>query len=110
MTDKRTERSVEAITSGSDKLQQMLRAARIFEELDRQVQHRLPEHARDVIQVACVEGDCLVLAAASPAWSARARLLADELLIEANRHLPKPLTRTRVIVVPSMDGDQQTDP
>ncbi len=97
MHDK-SEKSLHQVVGGNRGLDKLLKAGRLFEELDRVVQPILPEQARGRIQVACIEEDCLVLAAASPAWASRARLLADTALAEANRHLPDPLKRTRVIV------------
>lgn len=101
MTKRAGERSVDAVAAGDSGLHQLLQAARFFDRLDEQIQPCLPEQMRGMIRIACVEGDCLVIAADSPAWASRARLLADELLNEANRHLDKPLARTRVTVVPS---------
>ncbi len=96
--EKKSERSLEQVAGDDRRLNALLKAGRLFEELDRAIQPALPESARGMIQVACIEGDCLVLAAASPAWASKARLVAQSLLAEANRHLPEPLKRTRVIV------------
>ncbi len=100
----RLEKSLDQVAGDDRRLNMLLKAGRLFEELDRAVQPALPESARGMIQVACIEDDCLVLAAASPAWASRARLLAETLLAEANRHLPDPLKRTRVIVAERLPG------
>ncbi len=100
--EKKSEKSLDDIAGNSQRLVNLLNAGRLFDELDRLVQPLLPEQARGQIQVACVEDDYLVLAAASPAWASRARLLADTLLNEVNRHLDQPLRRTRVIVAPKI--------
>ena len=96
--DEKSEKNLDQVAGADRRLNTLLKAGRLFEELDGAVQPTLPEQARGMIQVACVEEDCLVLAAASPAWASRARLLASTVLAEANRHLPEPLKRTRVIV------------
>lgn len=84
---------------GSDRgLSTLLRAGRMFDELDRRLQPKLPESARGRIQVACVDGDCLVLSAESSAWGTRARLFAPELLEAAREVWPKELRTWRVIV------------
>jgi hypothetical protein len=100
--EQKSEKSLDQVAGNSQRLVTLLKAGRLFDELDRQVQAVLPEQARGQIQVACVEDDCLVLAAASPAWASRARLLADRLLNEVNRQLDPPLRRTRVIVAPKI--------
>ncbi|QOC23204.1 DUF721 domain-containing protein [Wenzhouxiangella sp. AB-CW3] len=101
MEDK-PERNLEQVASADRRLQKLIEAGRLFDRLDRLVQPTLPEPARGHIRVACIEGRCLVLAAGSPAWASRARLLADSVLETVNRQLPEPLEQTRVIVVESM--------
>ena len=87
--------------AGKDRrLARLMRLANLFEQIDQKIQPLLPESARGHIRVSCLEDDCLVLAAESPAWASRARLLADPLLTEVNRHLPKPVKRIKVVVVP----------
>ena len=99
--EKKSEKNLGEIADSNQRLLSLLNAGRLFDALDRVVQPLLPEQARGQIQVACVEDDCLVLAASSPAWASRARLLADTLLNEVNRYLDQqPLKKTRVIVVP----------
>lgn len=102
MNRKVAERSLERIASEDLGLSRLLELARGFEALDARLQARLPESMRGHVRLACIEGECLVLAAASPAWASRARLTADELLAEANRHVDGRLARTRVIVVPQL--------
>ncbi len=96
--EEKSEKNLDQVAGADRRLNSLLKAGRLFEEIDRAVQPALPEQARGKIQVACIEDDCLVLAAASPAWASRARLVASTLLAEANRHLPEPLKGTRVIV------------
>lgn len=110
MGDKAAERSLEQITGRHRGLGRLLERARDFDRLDREIQAQLPDSMRGRIRVACIEDDCLVLAAAGPAWASRARLMADELLNETNRHLPKPLSRTRVVVVPTMTEADPSNP
>ncbi len=99
--EEKSEKNLDQVAGNSQRLVSLLNAGRLFDELDRLIQPLLPEQARGQIQVACVEDDCLVLAASSPAWASRARLLADTLLNEVNRYLDQqPLKKTRVIVVP----------
>lgn len=102
--EEKSEKSLEQVAGADRRLDTLLKAGRLFDALDQHIQPVLPEAARGRIQVACVEDDCLVLAAASPAWASRARLLAQTILNEANRHLPEALKRTRVIVVESLSG------
>jgi hypothetical protein len=92
------EKDLTSIVSGDQRLSALLRAGRMFDELDRRLQTELPESARGSIQVACVEGDCLVLAAESPAWATRARLFAPTLLEAARSIWPQELKIWRVIV------------
>jgi len=77
-----------------------MRTAGIFERLDKTLQPLLPPADRGHIRLACVEDETLVLAADSPAWATKARLSAAQLLAAANELWPKPLRRTRIIVVP----------
>jgi hypothetical protein len=101
--EKRAEKAIDQVSSGDKRLATLLRAGRIFDELDRRLQPELAENSRGHIQVACVDGDCLVLAATSPAWASRARLEAPGLLEVARKIWPEDLRRTRVIVAPPVD-------
>lgn len=96
-------RSVEQISGDSGALRGALRRAEAFTDLNRRLATSLPEAARGHVRVACIEADCLVIAADSPAWSSRARLLADGLLREAADLWPTPLNRCRIIVVPGSE-------
>lgn len=102
MSNKAAERSVEQITGRHRGLGRLMETAREFDRLDRKIQAQLPDSMRGRIRLACIEDDCLVLAAAGPAWASRARLMAGELLDVTNRQLDGQLKRTRVIVVPEL--------
>ena len=95
-------RRVGAIAGDRGGSARALRQARAYLALNTRLQARIPENARSRIAIACVEGDCLVIAAASPASASQARLLADSLLEAARDHWPDSLTRTRIIVVPGL--------
>jgi hypothetical protein len=97
---RRAERDIEQISEADGGLGRLLATARALERLDAHLQSTLPARLRGQVRLACIEGKTLVLAASSPAWASRARLLADDMLREANRQLDEPLTSTRVIVVP----------
>lgn len=93
-------RSVSEISGADAGLSRLLRRAQAYAALNRRLQAEMPEAARERIRVACVEGDCLVLAASSPAWASRARVLAEGLRASAEELWPTPVRRTRVIVMP----------
>lgn len=97
-------RDVGDIAADSPGLAGALRAARAYRELNRRLAPGLPESARDAVRVACVEGDCLVIAAASPTWASRARMLAPELLEQAAALWPQALNEWRVVVAPGMEA------
>jgi hypothetical protein len=96
--EKPAEKKPGQIASGDRGLAALLRMGRVYDELDRRLQPSLPEGSRGHIRVACVEGDCLVLAAESSAWASRARLEAETLLQAARTCWPDNLRRTRIIV------------
>jgi len=98
----RKERAVEEVTDSHGGLQRLLQTARALDRLDADLRQVLPGSMREHIGLACIEGETLILAATSPAWASRARLMADDLLREANRRLDQRLTGTRVIVVPQL--------
>lgn len=103
MVDKRRhEREISAVSEGHDGLGRLLATARALERLDASLRQVLPGSMREHIGLACIEGKTLVLAATSPAWASRARLMAEDLLKEANRQLDERLEETRVIVVPQL--------
>jgi len=83
-------------------LGQALRRAEAYVALNARLIELIPERARDEIMVACIDGDCLVIAAASSARATQARLLASDLLQAARRHWPEQLARSRVIVTPGI--------
>lgn len=90
--------------SGSDAgLKRTLRMAEAYAGLNDRLQAELPESAKGRIRAACIEGDCLVLAASSPAWASRARVMAESLRVAADDLWPTPVRRFRVIVMPEQD-------
>lgn len=96
--ESRSEKDLASIVGNNRELSTLLRAGRMFDELDRRLQPMLPESLRGKVQVACVDEDVLVLAAESSAWGSRARLHASELLEAARQIWPNELTSWRVIV------------
>jgi len=98
----RHEREISQVTEGNQALSRVLATARALDRLDASLRQVLPGSMREHIGLACIEGKTLVLAATSPAWASRARLMAEDLLKEANRQLDERLEGTRVIVVPKL--------
>ena len=87
-------KSVSAVAGGDRRLASLLRASQAFEALDARLRPHLSESSRGNIRVACVEGDCLVLAAASSAWASRATALEAQNLLEHAKELwPGELTK-----------------
>lgn len=99
---RRHERGISDVSERSEGLARVLATARALDRLDASLRQVLPGSMRENIGLACIEGKTLVLAATSPAWASRARLMADDLLREANRQLDERLEGTRVIVVPQL--------
>jgi|SRR6056297_335515 len=95
-------RRADEIARGQGGLGQALRRAEAYLALNARLADIVPERARGEIMVACVDGDCLVIAAASPARATQARLLADTLLEAARKHWPGELARSRIIVTPDL--------
>lgn len=95
-------RRADAIARAQGGLAQALRRAEAYMALNGRLAELIPEQARGEIMVACVDGDCLVIAAASSARAAQARLLAASLLQAARDHWPGKLERSRVIVTPGL--------
>lgn len=98
----RKEREIADVSQAHDGLSRLLATARALDRLDANLRQVLPGSMRENIGLACIDGKTLVLAATSPAWASRARLMADDLLREANRQLDERLEGTRVIVVPRL--------
>ena len=98
----RKERGIGEVSEGHEGLARLMATARALDRLDASLRQVLPGSMREHIGLACIEGNTLVLAATSPAWASRARLMADDLLREANRQLDERLQGTRVIVVPQL--------
>lgn len=94
----RNEKDLAGIVSADGRLSALIRASRMFDELDRRLQPQLPESLRGKVQVACVDEDVLVIAAASSAWASRARLEAPNMLEAAREIWPQDLRNWRVIV------------
>lgn len=99
-------RRVDTIARAQGGIGPALRRAEAYIALNERVRERIPEGVRGEIAIACVERDCLVIAAASSARAAQARLLAASLLEAARTHWPEALARTRVIVTPGLNMDQ----
>ncbi len=95
-------RRVDTIARGQGGLGQALRRAEAYMALNTRLAELIPEKARGEIMIACVDGDCLVIAAGSSARAAQARLLATSLLEAAQKHWPEKLARSRVIVTPEL--------
>jgi hypothetical protein len=100
--NRRPEREIGDVSEGHEGLARLLATARALDRLDAALRQVLPGSMRENIGLACIEGKTLVLAATSPAWASRARLMADDLLREANRQLDERLEGARVIVVPQL--------
>ena len=98
----RSERDLDDISRNHDGLSRLLATARSLERLEAPLKALLPGSMREHIGLACIEDETLVLSASSPAWASRARLMADDLLREANRHLDDRLRQARVIVAPKL--------
>lgn len=96
-------RRVDAIARSRGGIGQALRRAEAYLSLNARLREKIPQNARGAIAVACVDGDCLVIAAASSARATQARLLASALLDEAQVHWPEKLNRTRVIIAPGLN-------
>ena len=94
--------SVQQIARRESGLGSAIRQAEAFIELNQRIQPALPADVRESIRVACIEGDCLVIAAASSVWATRARMLAEDMLAAANQLWPQPLKTTRVIVAEAL--------
>ncbi|MFW5815553.1 MAG: DciA family protein [Wenzhouxiangella sp.] len=92
------------VVAGSDPLQRLVRAQRVFEALDERIQTSLSTSARGKIRVACVDGATLVLVASSSAWASRARLEAARALATAQEVWPETLSEVRVIVSAGQAG------
>ncbi|MCA1780405.1 MAG: hypothetical protein LC637_13830 [Xanthomonadaceae bacterium] len=93
---------IREITRGQTGLASALRKAELYLALNRRIQPMLPVSSRGEIAIACIEGDCLVLAAASPARATQARLHAHSILDQVRTLWPAPLRSTRVVVVPGL--------
>jgi hypothetical protein len=95
-------RRVDSIARDSGGFGGLMRETEAYIALNRRVADAIPASARGQVGIACVDGDCLIIAAASPARATQARLAADAILEAAQKCWPRPLTRTRVIVTPGI--------
>ncbi|MGK7297045.1 MAG: hypothetical protein ACNS61_14670 [Candidatus Wenzhouxiangella sp. M2_3B_020] len=82
-----------------------MRRTEAYLALNRRIAPVIPASARGEIGIACIDGDCVVIAAASPARATQARLAAGDILDAARRFWPEPLARTRIIVTPGIELD-----
>jgi hypothetical protein len=80
----------------------LLRRTEAYIALNARIAEAIPASARGEIGIACVEGDCLVIAAASSARATQARLAAEAILEAARRCWPAPLARARIVVTPGI--------
>ncbi|MDT8438225.1 MAG: DciA family protein [Wenzhouxiangellaceae bacterium] len=100
-------RRADAIAGSDGQLAALLRQTRAWLALNQRLADVFPANGNGEIGIARVDGDCLVIAAASPARATQARNLAGRLLAEARRHWPGELTRARVIVAPGFRLDPE---
>ena len=103
--DSAAEKSLAELVKSSGPLARVLRAQRLFEALDREIQPSLSDLCRNQVRVACVEGETLVLAARSSAWASRARMEQVAALSAARKVWPGELKQVRVIVAPWSEGE-----
>jgi len=97
----RPAREVDAIAGGDQRLGSLMRAAQACLAMNRRLADVFPDTAtRREIAIARIDGDCLVIAAASPARATQALLLAETLRQRADALWPQPIRRTRVVVIP----------
>lgn len=97
---------IDQIGRGAGGFSRVLREARSHAALDRRLAEHLPAPLRARIGIACVREDCLVIAASEPAAATRARLIAAQLLDQANQFWPKPLKHWRVVIVPGIEFER----
>jgi len=92
------------IVEKSPHLAGLVKAAAALDRLEREITRQMGagDQDQDHIRIARIDGDCLVLAATSPAWASRARLAAADYLEAARAVWPSALRQTRVIVVPNL--------
>jgi hypothetical protein len=93
-------RRIDSIARSKGGFGGLLRETEAYIALNKRIAHAVPASARGEIGIACVEGDCLVIAATSSARATQARLAADAILEAAQRCWPRPLKRTRIVVAP----------
>lgn len=98
--DSAAEKNLDELVTANEPMARLLRAQRLFEALDREVQPSLSDLCRNQVRVACVEGETLVLAARSSAWASRARMEAVTALSAARKVWPSELKQARIIVAP----------
>jgi|GEM_PF-3452536 len=96
-------RHTREIAAGQPGLAAALRQAESYLALNRRLRDSLPPQMRGRVGVACIDQDCLVLAAATPELATRARLNAASILTAARQWWPTALKRSRIIVVPGLE-------
>src|SRR5690625_7866896 len=69
----------------------LLATAHALNRMDARLRKALPDSLRSHIGLDCLEDNTLVLAATSPDWASRARLITSDLLYEDNQSLDKQL-------------------
>ena len=94
----RPEKPAQDIASQDRQLSALMRTARAFELLDQKIQPVLSPRARGHVQVACIEGDQLILSAESAAWATLARLEGDACLRAAQGVWPGELRSVKVVI------------
>ncbi|MEN1728312.1 MAG: DciA family protein [Pseudomonadota bacterium] len=94
----RPETPAQEVASKDRQLSALMRAAQAFDLLNQRLQPVLSERARGHVQVACVEGNQLILSAESAAWATLARMEAEACLHAAREVWPGELRSAKVIV------------
>lgn len=91
-------RTVSHVAATSQGLGGAVRQAQAFQALNERVVQSLPDSVRPHVRIACIEGDCLMIGAESPAWATQARLWADTMVNEAAALWPVPIRRSEIFV------------
>lgn len=107
MNDSSTGARTSAILDRAGEPSELIATARAFGKLEKAIHQALPD-ARP-LRVACVRGTELVVAADSPVWATRARMLTAELLETASAAWHQPLDSVRIIVAPPLDAAARRD-
>jgi hypothetical protein len=101
----KAEKSIQSLTGAqrpkNSMLSQLLRRTECYEAMEAQIQGAISTRLQGQIQVACVEGEQLIVAVPSSAWVARARLEAQAMIKAAQGVWDGPLSEVKVIVGPT---------